>query len=704
MSRRVYVVCGGKGGCGATTLAIELANRLRTPGARVLVDGDLGGRRSHAVTFDVTKQLDGGRTSGNPATTSVRGLTLLELSNSYEQGFGVRLDTVENSLAALPADAVVVVDAPQPGAAAVRPFVMRALRFVIVVEPTLMGVSGTSQLLAVLARFGIPPDRTTVVVNSRDSARHFNRSEIQSLLGIPIAAELPLASDRRYAAALTALADQLDAVPELEPLPGLRLSASLPVGDRRGAPRDPESESSRVQDFTPRSPLASLAQNGEPENPLVMRREQVKAELHAAILSKIDFTSAARVDTNAAKMAELRAQVNQIATELVSARRDVGSVDEGSRLTQEIIEEALGLGPIEPLMQDPSVSEVMVNGAREIYVERRGQLELTPKRFANDRQVRLVIERILTPLGRRLDEASPMVDARLPDGSRVNAIIEPLSIDGPMLTIRRFGTRRLEADDLISLHSLTPGIVNLLQASVQSRLNLVLSGGTGTGKTTLLNVVSSFIPRNERIVTIEDAAELSLNQPHVIRLESRPPNLEERGEVRIRDLLRNSLRMRPDRIIIGECRGAEALDMLQAMNTGHDGSITTIHSNTARDALARIETMVMMAGFDLPIRAVREQMSSAIDLIVHLSRMRDGSRKITSVCEVIGMEGEIITMQEIARYRMRGVDENGNVLGDFEYTGVQPSFLKRFVEMGVPFDSTELSLSNAEAHAKWLAR
>jgi Flp pilus assembly CpaF family ATPase len=704
MSRRLYVVCGGKGGCGATSLAIELANRLNTTGARVLVDGDLGGRRSHAVSFDATKQLDGGRAPGAPAIATTRGVTLFELSSSYEQGFAVRLDAVESSLAALPADAVVVVDAPQPCAAAVRPFVLRALRFVIVVEPTLLGVSGTSQLLAVLTRFGVPAQRITVVVNARDTARQFSRGEIQNVLGTPVAAELPPAADRRYAAALSALVSQLNALPELEPLPGLRMSASLPIGERRSTPREAGSTPApSLAASAPSVPLRAV-HDADPENPAVVRREQVKSELHAALLSKIDFNSAARADTNAAKMAELRAQVNQIATELVSERRDVGSVDEGARLTQELIEEALGLGPIEPLMADPDVTEVMVNGSSEIYIERRGKIELTAKRFADDRQVRLVIERILTPLGRRIDESSPMVDGRLPDGSRVNAIIEPLSIDGPMLTIRRFGTRRLGADDLVNINAMTPGIVDLLKASVEARLNIVLSGGTGSGKTTLLNVVSSFIPRGERILTIEDAAELSLNQPHVIRLESRPANMEGRGEVRIRDLLRNALRMRPDRIIIGECRGAEALDMLQAMNTGHDGSITTVHANSPRDAMSRVETMVMMAGFELPMRAVREQMASAVDLVVQLSRLQDGSRKVTSVSEVIGMEGDIVTMQEIANYRQRGLDGDGKVVGDFEYTGVQPMFLKRFVEMGVAFDTTEIAMARAEAPKKWLAR
>jgi pilus assembly protein CpaF len=317
--------------------------------------------------------------------------------------------------------------------------------------------------------------------------------------------------------------------------------------------------------------------------------------------------------------------------------------------------------------------------------------------------VRLVIERIIAPLGRRLDESSPMVDARLPDGSRVNAIIEPLAIDGPTLTIRRFGTKRFGVDDLVRVGAITAPVVDFLRAAVQARLNIIVSGGTGSGKTTLLNALSSFIPKADRIVTIEDAAELKLDQRHVVRLESRPPNLEGKGAIGIRELVRNSLRMRPDRIVVGECRGAEALDMLQAMNTGHDGSLTTIHANSARDALSRVETMVLMAGFDLPVRAIREQVSGAVDLIVQVARLRDGSRRVTGISEVVGMEGDVVTMQELVRYKQRGVDENGTVIGEFEPCGVQPNCLARFEELGVPYDPVTFQLASIpRREATWL--
>ncbi len=334
----------------------------------------------------------------------------------------------------------------------------------------------------------------------------------------------------------------------------------------------------------------------------------------------------------------------------------------------------------------PEVSEIMVNGAHKIFVERRGKLTKTTKQFGDNGQLRLVIERMIAPIGRRIDESQPMVDGRLADGSRINAVIEPLALYGPTLTIRRFMRKRLQAEDLVRLGAVSAEVMDFLRAAVQARLNIVISGGTGSGKTTFLNVLSNYLPEDERIVTIEDAAELSLNQEHVVSLESRPANIQGTGEIRIRDLLKNALRMRPDRIIVGECRGGEALDMLQAMNTGHDGSLTTVHANTQRDAMSRIETMVMMAGFDLPIRAIREQIAGALDIVIQLSRMRDGSRKVVGVSEVVGMEGDVVTMQEIVKFDARGVDATGKVRGEFVFTGVQPHAVSKFEEYGVPFD------------------
>jgi pilus assembly protein CpaF len=355
---------------------------------------------------------------------------------------------------------------------------------------------------------------------------------------------------------------------------------------------------------------------------------------------------------------------------------------ERARMLEQITDEIVGLGPLEPLLRDETITEVMVNGPRQVYIEKAGKIELTSVGFQNDEHVMRIIDRIISPLGRRVDESSPMVDARLVDGSRVNAIIPPLSLVGPVLTIRKFAASPLTTDDLIRFGTSTPDMFDFLRACVEARLNVFVSGGTGSGKTTMLNVLSSFIPNDERIVTIEDAAELQLRQEHVVTLESRPPNIEGRGAIPIRELVRNSLRMRPDRIIVGECRSGEALDMLQAMNTGHDGSMSTGHANSPRDMLARLETMVLMAGVDLPLRAIREQIASAVDLVVHQERMRDGTRKITAITEVQGMEGDVIVLQDVFVFEQTGVVE-GKIQGRLRATGVRPRFSEKFAVMGI---------------------
>ncbi len=369
----------------------------------------------------------------------------------------------------------------------------------------------------------------------------------------------------------------------------------------------------------------------------------------------------------------------------IAALLEAEGVPLGERwnLVDALVAEITGFGPIQPLLEDPEISEIMINGPHRVYVERKGKLELTGIQFLDDRHVMHIVEKIISPLGRRLDESSPMVDARLPDGSRVNAIIPPLSLVGPAVTIRKFSQNPLGVEDLIRFGSLTRGMARFLEACVRARLNIVVSGGTGSGKTTLLNVLSSFIPPEERIVTIEDAAELKLQQEHVVSLETRPPNVEGKGEVTIRMLVRNALRMRPDRIVVGEVRGGEALDMLQAMNTGHDGSLTTLHSNGPRDTLSRLETMVLFAGVDLPVRAIREQIASAIDLIVHQVRFRDGSRKVAFITEVQGLEGEVIVLQDVFRYVQKGVDERGRVRGEFVWSGALPRCLEKIKAEGI---------------------
>jgi len=380
---------------------------------------------------------------------------------------------------------------------------------------------------------------------------------------------------------------------------------------------------------------------------------------------------------------ELQASIAEITDRCINESGGMMSRQDRLRIMQKMTDEVIGFGPITALLNDDNVSEIMVNSAHQVYVERKGRLELTDIAFRDDDHVIQVIEKIVAPLGRRIDESSPMVDARLPDGSRVNAIIPPLALRGPAMTIRKFSKDPLIMDSLVSFGTLNPAMAKFLQMCVLGKLNIVVSGGTGSGKTTMLNCLSSFIPSDERIVTIEDAAELQLRQDHVVTLEARPPNIEGKGAVTIRDLVRNSLRMRPNRIVIGEVRGGEALDMLQAMNTGHDGSLTTGHANSPRDMLSRLETMVLMAGMDLPVRAIREQIASAVDLIVQQSRMRDGSRKITHVSEVVGMEGDIITLQDIFVYESSGKDSAGRVTGEFRPTGIRPVFAKKLLEAGL---------------------
>jgi pilus assembly protein CpaF len=359
------------------------------------------------------------------------------------------------------------------------------------------------------------------------------------------------------------------------------------------------------------------------------------------------------------------------------------SRDDRERLTSEIADDILGYGPLERLLSDDSITEIMVNGPSEIWIERQGRLYETTVRFSDDSHLRRIINRMVAQIGRRIDESSPMVDARLPDGSRVNAIISPLSLSGPLLTIRKFARKRLGLQDMVNIGSMSEEAVDFLRRCIQAQLNVLISGGTGSGKTTLLNALSSAIPDNERIVTIEDAAELQLNQRHVLRLEARPPNIEGEGAIPIRDLVRNSLRMRPDRIIVGECRGPEALDMLQAMNTGHDGSLSTVHANAPRDALARVETMVLMAGYDLPVRAIRQQVSSALDMIVHIERMEDGSRRCTAITEVQRMESDVITMQDIFEFKIESFAPDGTINGRLNPTGLRPIVLDKFAKRGV---------------------
>jgi len=420
-----------------------------------------------------------------------------------------------------------------------------------------------------------------------------------------------------------------------------------------------------------------------PENSKEGSFEQLKQRIHSKLVDKLDLSRVGELEGDV-----LRREIRLVVEHLCDSEDTLLNRSERERLIDEVLDETFGLGPLEVLLKDASISDILINGPKHIYVERRGKIEKTNVVFRDNDHLVQIIDRIISKVGRRVDETCPMVDARMPDGSRFNAIIPPLALDGACVSIRRFGANPLKLEDLLNFKAFTPEMVMLLEGAIKARLNIIISGGTGSGKTTLLNTLSSFISNSDRIVTIEDAAELQLQQDHVVRLETRPPNIEGKGEVTATDLVRNALRMRPERIIIGECRGAETLDMLQAMNTGHEGSMTTLHANSPRDAIARLETMIMMAGFDLPLKAMRTQIASAVDLIVQANRLQGGPRKITQITEVLGMEQETIVMQDIYKFEQTGVDENGRAYGSFIASGIRPSFMPRLESAGVRLPSS----------------
>jgi pilus assembly protein CpaF len=679
----IYMIVGGKGGVGATTIAVELAKRYSAKTQTILVDGDLSGRRAAASLFNCFAELDDARAEQGFGIASIsKTLSVLEMAASIHEGFTVKADKVDEFFRSKQAVQAVILDTPQPFAAAVRPFAVRATGFIILVDPTLLGLTGARAMQLELTRFGVPASRMVFAATS-PAKIEVKRPQLEAALGATIAVEIPQPSDRRFGRAMEQLLAAIEGLPPSEVM-ALRPSAATPLGERRlntNRTGTPQSSGSATSSFDSRTASA-------PAIP-ADTRDRLKTDIHKELSRRIDFAAMTAADQ--LHIDEMKTQIEAAVSELVAKRAEIDSAEEIARLRQEIFDEALGYGPLEDLLRDGAISEIMVCGPDKIYIERGGKIERTQKHFTDEHQLRLVIERMIAPIGRRIDEASPMVDARLPDGSRINATITPVTLDGPTITIRRFGAHRMDVNDLVSHGSLTPPMADFLRASVEARLNIVISGGTGSGKTTLLNVLSRYLPPTERIITIEDSAELYLDQEHVVRMESRSPNVEGHGEIKIRDLVRNALRMRPDRIVVGECRGGEALDMLQAMNTGHDGSLTTIHANTPRDCLSRIETMVLMAGFDIPVRAIREQIVNAIDMIIQVQRMRDGSRKIVSISEVVGLEGDVVTMMDIVRYQQHGMDKDGAAIGAFLFTGVQPQAISRFEEYGVNFDINRLS-------------
>lgn len=461
----------------------------------------------------------------------------------------------------------------------------------------------------------------------------------------------------------------------------MRISRDGPPVEAKPSPSVSEETNAHRETASPDISLAD-----QKPDPLASLRRKVREQIQKELIARMDLKrlTASGVDREGLER-QAREKISEIVAEVEKSGKLPRSIDP-ERIKKEVFDEALRLGPLEDLLADDSVNEIMVNGPHQVYVERGGRLQLTDLQFSDDASVLAIIERIVAPLGRRIDESQPYVDARLSDGSRVNAIIPPLSLSGPSITIRKFAKKKLTVEDFIRFGTWSANAAKFLDVCVKLRKNIVVAGGTGSGKTTLLNLLSSFIPPTERIVTVEDAAELKLEQPHVVRLEARPPNVEGKGAVTIRDLVKNCLRMRPDRIIVGECRGGEALDMLQAMNTGHDGSLTTVHANSPRDVVSRLETMVLMSGMELPSRAIREQIASAIDIIVHESRLADGSRKVTAITEVTGLEGQQIVMQDLFTFKQTGIDENGKILGEFKPTGAMPTFFDTLKYRGMNLD------------------
>ena len=469
---------------------------------------------------------------------------------------------------------------------------------------------------------------------------------------------------------------------------GKRISGKVvPTSVGTPQPSEPQSASGGSASADPRGPKPSARPSGTEPKPVAPAKPKVSKEkveqfnalkmrLHRKLIDQLDLARLAGDDD------ALRDQVKEVVSQLADQENTLLNFNDRQRLVGEVLDETFGLGPLEVILADDTISDILVNGPKQVYIERRGKLELTEVQFRDNAHLMHVIDKIVSAVGRRCDETCPLVDARLADGSRVNAVIPPLAIDGASMSIRRFGADPITWDDYFNYKAVTPEIRDFLEACVKSHLNVLVLGGTGSGKTTLLNNLSTFIQENERIVTIEDAAELQLRQPHVVRLETRPANIEGKGRITIRDLLINALRMRPDRIVVGECRGPETLDMMQAMNTGHDGSLTTIHANSTRDAVARVETMVMMAGFELPLRAIRQQFASAINVLVQAQRLTGGARKVVTVTEVTGMEGDIITMQDIFTFEQLGVNADGRSYGQFVSTGIRPSFLERLKSCG----------------------
>lgn len=684
----VIAVVGGKGGVGksvyAANLAIAFAQELRSP--TLLIDADaktcgdqnvLLGVRPNKTISDIVKSDSSLQNIGQMLIQHPSGIHFLPAVKGPEEKLSITAEAFQKLLENLSRQfKFIIVDCGNETQDLQQSILNSSTAINIVTVPEVLVINQTQRLIHELLSATYPMEMFQLIVNKATPAGLAPQA-ISQALKLPVMGMIPQDD-------VTVFSSVQKSTPFIFSNNKSGISASYFEIVRRlsgGVLQKLKSTS---------KPVASVVNQTSPSDGSVINanaqdvRNNLKLRIHNELIKAMDLKKGVTETNNdPAKEEQLRQKTLQTVTQIVDREAPGTAREDRSRIIKEVLEEALGLGPLEDLLKDSAVTEIMVNGYKKIFVEKSGKVQLSPITFTSNLHLRNVIERIVTPLGRRIDEKTPYVDARLKDGSRVNAVIEPLSIDGPAVTIRKFKKGGITAEKYIEYGSMTKAIIDFLKICVENGLNVVISGGTGSGKTSLLNMLSGFIPTHERVVTVEDAAELQLQQEHVVRLETRPANMEGTGAITIRDLVKNALRMRPDRIIVGETRDGAALDMLQAMNTGHDGSMTTTHANTPRECIGRLETLCLMAGMDLPMRAIREQIASAVNLIVQIQRLSDGSRRITSITEVVGMQGDTVTLQEIFRFKETGFDKNRKIIGSFQATGMIPTFIEKLEQKGV---------------------
>lgn len=689
----IIAISSGKGGAGKSTLAANLAISLHKElsSKTLLIDldeqncGDLNTVLGIRPLTSLQEVANSANSIQSAITKHGSGISFLPSVISPDKKLNVSSSQFSQYLLSLKSQYnFIVIDLGSHFSNLQSQVANNSHAILLVTQADPLSITATKRKLGALTLEALPKEVSQIIVNQFDSKSSLSSSAIEQNLQKNILAILPNDEVSSYGALQ-------NSTPFVLNKPNIALSQAYKklVTSLSGGLLQ------RLKILSEAKPSSGKNSNTNDTKSLNNLKIQIHKELIITMNMKKDSMSS---KNNPNKEKELKDTTKKVIVELTDKLAQNLSRNERSQIIQEVLDEALGLGPLETLLKDPAVSEIMVNGHEHIYVERSGKLMLSPTTFTSNLQLRNIIERICTPLGRRIDEKTPYVDARLADGSRVNAVIEPLAIDGPSLTIRKFPTDRITIGDYTGrFASLTPAMADFLKVCVEQGLNIIISGGTGSGKTTMLNVLSSFIPSRERIVTVEDAAELQLKQEHVVRLETRPANMEGTGEVSIRDLVKNCLRMRPDRIIVGECRDGAALDMVSAMNTGHDGSMTTVHSNNPREAIARLETLCMMAGMDLPAKALREQISGAVHLIIQISRLSDGSRKVMHITEVVGMQGDTVTVQEIFRFKEEGFDKNRKIIGQFQSMGLIPSFIEKFEQKGIHIPRDLFTTQNTSA-------